>query len=93
MSYVFYWLAVIVVLIYMKFREVRFRALCSLTSVDIRHFQGRTKLLGRESNAGVRRRDVRAEKARLQDAQDKSDAEKSDSGKSDSGHQVETLAR
>ncbi|KZT07990.1 Ftr1 protein [Laetiporus sulphureus 93-53] len=39
LSYVFYWLAVIVVLIYLKFKE------------------GRTKLLGKESAAGVRRRE------------------------------------
>ncbi|KAJ7138426.1 iron permease FTR1 [Mycena crocata] len=39
LSYVFYWIAVIVVLIFMKFRE------------------GRTKLVGRESAAGVRRRE------------------------------------
>ncbi|KAJ3506455.1 hypothetical protein NLJ89_g6859 [Agrocybe chaxingu] len=44
LSYVFYWLAVIVVLVYMKFTE------------------GRTKLLGRESEAGTRRRRARAKK-------------------------------
>lgn len=38
LSYVFYWIAVMIVLVYMKFKE------------------GRTKLLGRESEAGVRRR-------------------------------------
>ncbi|KIM42144.1 hypothetical protein M413DRAFT_444611 [Hebeloma cylindrosporum] len=41
LSYVFYWLAVIVVLVYMKYKE------------------GRTKLMGRESAAGVRRRRAR----------------------------------
>ncbi|KAF8156787.1 Ftr1 protein [Crassisporium funariophilum] len=44
LSYVFYWLAVIVVLIYMK------------------HTEGRTKLLGRESAAGVRRRNIQEDK-------------------------------
>ncbi|CAL1708875.1 unnamed protein product [Somion occarium] len=39
LGYVFYWLAVVAVLIYMKFKE------------------GRTKLFGRESAAGVRRRE------------------------------------
>ncbi|KZT68414.1 iron permease FTR1 [Daedalea quercina L-15889] len=39
LSYVFYWIAVMVVLVYLKFKE------------------GRTKLLGRESQAGVRRRE------------------------------------
>jgi len=42
LAYVFYWLAVIVVLVYIKFKE------------------GRTSLLGRESAAGVRRREARA---------------------------------
>jgi len=41
LSYVFYWLAVIVTLIYMKYKE------------------GRTTLVGRESAAGVRRREAR----------------------------------
>ncbi|KAJ7723384.1 iron permease FTR1 [Mycena metata] len=45
LSYVFYWIAVIVVLIIMKYRE------------------GRTKLLGRESAAGARRRITRERKA------------------------------
>ncbi|KAI0790434.1 Ftr1 protein [Abortiporus biennis] len=39
LSYVFYWIAVIVALIYLKFKE------------------GRTKLFGRESAAGIRRRE------------------------------------
>jgi high-affinity iron transporter len=42
LAYVFYWLAVVAVLVYMKFKE------------------GRTKVLGRESAAGVRRREARA---------------------------------
>ncbi|KIM85638.1 hypothetical protein PILCRDRAFT_816834 [Piloderma croceum F 1598] len=42
LAYVFYWIAVIAVLVYMKFKE------------------GRTKLLGRESAAGVRRRETQA---------------------------------
>ncbi|KAJ7098324.1 iron permease FTR1/Fip1/EfeU [Mycena epipterygia] len=45
LSYVFYWIAVIVVLVGMKFLE------------------GRTKLLGRESAAGARRRAARERKA------------------------------
>ncbi|KAJ6532691.1 iron permease FTR1 [Mycena vulgaris] len=47
LSYVFYWLAVIVVLIYMKFTE------------------GRSKILGRESAAGVRRREARERQANV----------------------------
>ncbi|KAJ6469505.1 Ftr1 protein [Mycena sanguinolenta] len=54
LSYVFYWIAVIVTLVVMKYRE------------------GRTKFFGRESAAGVRRRNAReakalAELARAQD--------------------------
>ncbi|KAL4267836.1 oxidase-dependent Fe transporter (OFeT) family protein [Pleurotus pulmonarius] len=45
LSYVFYWIAVIAVLIYMKFNE------------------GRTKLMGYESSAGGRRRQLRDGKA------------------------------
>jgi len=41
LSYVFYWIAVIVTLVYLKFKE------------------GRVKLFGRESMAGVRRRNAR----------------------------------
>ncbi|KAG5638014.1 hypothetical protein H0H81_002282 [Sphagnurus paluster] len=41
LSYVFYWLAVIVALVHLKFKE------------------GRTKLLGRQSAAGVRRKNAR----------------------------------
>lgn len=55
LSYVFYWLAVIVVLVYMKFTE----ACCYypfFNGVAYPFSQGRTKLLGRESAAGVRRR-------------------------------------
>ncbi|KAF8882183.1 iron permease FTR1 [Gymnopilus junonius] len=58
LSYVFYWIAVIVCLIGMKYKEVcisYFPSSCrSLISL-----QGRTKLFGRESAAGVRRRRVR----------------------------------
>ncbi|KAF9480957.1 Ftr1 protein [Pholiota conissans] len=53
LSYVFYWLAVIACLIYMKFKE------------------GRTKLMGRESAAGTRRRVAR-------DRDELKQAEKSD---------------
>ncbi|GLB39059.1 putative iron permease FTR1 family protein [Lyophyllum shimeji] len=53
LSYVFYWLAVIVTLVYMKFKE------------------GRTKLLGRESAAGTRRR--RARLVREEEAREKED--------------------
>lgn len=45
LSYVFYWIAVMAVLVYLKFKE------------------GRTKLFGRESAAGVRRRVHREERA------------------------------
>jgi len=46
LAYVFYWIAVIAVLVYLKYNE------------------GRTKLLGRESAAGARRRQARHEKER-----------------------------
>ncbi|KAF8968346.1 iron permease FTR1 [Flammula alnicola] len=49
LAYVFYWLAVIVCLVYMKFKEASTK--------------GRTMLLGRESAAGVRRRRARDIKA------------------------------
>jgi len=49
LAYVFFWLAVIVVLVSMKFKE------------------GRTKLLGRESAAGIRRRDRRNAEAIAKD--------------------------
>ncbi|KAJ8472798.1 hypothetical protein ONZ45_g16527 [Pleurotus djamor] len=45
LAYVFYWIAVIVALIVMKYKE------------------GRTKLFGKESDAGKRRRQVREAKA------------------------------
>ncbi|KAF8217772.1 iron permease FTR1 [Mycena galopus ATCC 62051] len=48
LSYVFYWIAVIITLIVMKYME------------------GRTKLLGRESAAGVRRRNAREAKAQAE---------------------------
>ncbi|KAL0958080.1 hypothetical protein HGRIS_000256 [Hohenbuehelia grisea] len=51
LAYVFYWLAVIVALIYMKFSE------------------GRTKLFGRESKAGIRRRHAREGKETAEKAQ------------------------
>ncbi|KAF7334264.1 Iron permease FTR1 [Mycena sanguinolenta] len=59
LSYVFYWLAVIVTLTAMKYRE------------------GRTKLFGRESAAGVQRRAAREAKAEAEaaQAQEKGDEE------------------
>ncbi|KAJ7636973.1 iron permease FTR1 [Roridomyces roridus] len=48
LSYVFYWIAVIVVLIVMKYKE------------------GRTKLFGSESAAGVRRRQAREHRAEVE---------------------------
>ncbi|KAG6841149.1 hypothetical protein C0991_001426 [Blastosporella zonata] len=55
LSYVFYWIAVIVVLIYMKYKE------------------GRTKILGRESAAGVRRtaRRLREEEQKTEEVEEK----------------------
>ncbi|KAF7334269.1 Iron permease FTR1 [Mycena sanguinolenta] len=50
LSYVFYWIAVIVTLIVMKYSE------------------GRTKLFGRESAAGIRRRNARETKAQAEAA-------------------------
>jgi high-affinity iron transporter len=58
LSYVFYWLAVIVVLIYMKFTEVNLHFMLPFQYLMI-YWQGRTKLLGRESAAGIRRREAR----------------------------------
>jgi len=55
LAYVFYWLAVIAVLVRMKFKE------------------GRTKLLGRESAAGARRRE-RLERVRAEEPAEKDDA-------------------
>lgn len=69
MSYVAYWVAVIVVLIYLKFKEVRVSS--PLRTMSARRgalmivtffslcVQGRTTLFGKESAAGVRRRDHR----------------------------------
>ncbi|KAF8067722.1 iron permease FTR1 [Lyophyllum atratum] len=54
LSYVFYWLAVIVTLIYMKYNE------------------GRTKLLGRESATGMRRKNAR--RIREEEAREKRDS-------------------
>ncbi|KAF9456603.1 iron permease FTR1 [Collybia nuda] len=56
LSYVFYWIAVIVTLIYMK------------------HTEGRTKIMGRESAAGTRRRHVReAKEGHAEQEQEKSE--------------------
>lgn len=57
LAYVFYWLAAIACLIYLKFTEVR-SALCAIleSRAKFDFLQGRTKLLGRESAAGARRR-------------------------------------
>lgn len=55
LSYVFYWVMVIVVLVYLKYKEA---SSFLLPASPHSHYdeQGRTKLFGRESAAGVRRR-------------------------------------
>ncbi|KAG5351618.1 hypothetical protein C0989_005586 [Termitomyces sp. Mn162] len=61
LSYVFYWLAAMVTLTYMKFKEVGNLSISmnSTDGVNIFCQQGRTKLFGRESAAAVHRRNAR----------------------------------
>lgn len=61
LSYVFYWVAVMVVLVYLKFKE------------------GRTKLLGKESQAGVRRR----ERQEMLAAQEQAQIDEKEGGRMD----------
>jgi hypothetical protein len=65
LAYVFYWLAVVAVLVFMKFNEVSFAPGSSLRlpCLTSSSAQGRTKFLGRESAAGVRRRETQAARA------------------------------
>lgn len=58
LAYVFYWMAVIVTLLIMKFKEVSRAALC-FSSLMQPFFKkkGRTKLFGRESAAARRHRE------------------------------------
>ncbi|KAF4616731.1 hypothetical protein D9613_008666 [Agrocybe pediades] len=72
LSYVFYWLAVVAVLIYMKFKE------------------GRTKLAGRESAAGTRRR--RAREIKEQELEDSKETKVSSRDASTSDN-IEVLPR
>ena len=58
LSYVFYWIAVIVCLVYLKYKEVS-KCVCLLDVCSL-YVQGRTTILGRESAAGARRRQARA---------------------------------
>jgi high-affinity iron transporter len=60
LGYVFYWIAAIVVLIWMKFQEVR-KTLAFFNSLIDNQLKGRVKLFGRESAAGINRRNARAE--------------------------------
>ena len=65
LAYAFYWIAVVVALVYMKFKEVCFQRFVMLHSFHKKpelmvSTQGRTKLLGRESAAGIRRREIQA---------------------------------
>ncbi|KNZ81593.1 Plasma membrane iron permease [Termitomyces sp. J132] len=61
LSYVFYWLAAMVTLTYMKFKEVGNLSISmnSTDGVNIFCQQGRTRLFGRESAAAVHRRNAR----------------------------------
>ena len=76
LAYVFYWLAVIVVLIYMKYTEVGVFSPGFRPQADHSHcLQGRTKLVGRESAAGARRRIFREERGATHVHDNKSEGE------------------
>ncbi len=64
LSYVFYWIAVIVSLVYLKWKEVCCFELLR-QGTDHLFGQGRAKVLGVESAAGMRRRNRREAKQDL----------------------------
>ena len=72
LSYVFYWLAVIVVLVYLKWSEVRRVSRNSAKAKETSN-QGRVKLFGRESAVGRARRERREARENEQHAHEASD--------------------
>lgn len=79
LSYVFYWITVMVTLVIMKYREV-ISAINVMFSVFTNHcVQGRTKIFGRESSAGRARR-IRRENAAIANSSEVKDSKSSDSG-------------